>query len=102
MQKKPSGETGKLADYPDPRFVKLCFSVPDISEAVGRMERHNVKFVQKDNELVGSRDIAKFLAAEDPDRGFDAQFWEMSKTVPFVEDPDGYLIEILPNNAALP
>ncbi|KAM5374296.1 hypothetical protein ACJZ2D_006621 [Fusarium nematophilum] len=83
-------------DYPGSRVVKLAFSVPDMGTAVEYIKSQNVKVVKEAGVAQGSEVAATFLGCETPDKGFDKSLWEAAVAVPFVEDPDGYLIEIIP------
>lgn len=57
---------------------------------------HNVKILKEAGEAQGSEVVSTFLGCDMPDKGFDRFLWEAVVAVPFVEDPDGYLIEIIP------
>lgn len=84
------------SDYPDFRFVKLAFSVPDMAKAVQYIKTHQVKVVKEVGSSLGSEVVATFLGTESPDKGLDTYLWQAAVDIPFLEDPDGYLIEIIP------
>ncbi|EHK19786.1 uncharacterized protein TRIVIDRAFT_156108 [Trichoderma virens Gv29-8] len=84
------------SDYPDYRFVKLAIGVPDMAKAVEYIKSHNVKIVKDAGEAQGLEVMSTFLGCETPDKGFDKPLWDLAVAVPFVEDPDGYLIELIP------
>jgi lactoylglutathione lyase len=84
------------SDYPDLRFVKLAIGVPDMTKAMEYIRSHNVKILKEAGVTQGSEVVAAFLGCDTPDKGFDRPLWEAAVAVPFVEDPDGYLIEIIP------
>lgn len=63
--------------------------------AVEYIKTQNVKVVKEAGVAQGSEVVATFLGCETPDKGFDRGLWEAAVAVPFVEDPDGYLIEII-------
>ncbi|EAW21008.1 glyoxalase family protein [Aspergillus fischeri NRRL 181] len=83
-------------DYPDFRFVKLAIGVPDMATAMEHIRSHNVKILKEAGVAQGSEVVSTFLGCDMPDKGFDRPLWEAVVAVPFVEDPDGYLIEIIP------
>lgn len=76
--------------------MKLAFSVPSVAEAMEHMSQCDVKVIKAIDQSSGSAEVAKFLGCEAPDKGFDVDFWKMALPVPFVEDPDGNLIELIP------
>lgn len=63
------------------------------------MSKFDVKVVKAIDQTSGSAEIAKFLGCEMPDKGFDVDFWKMTMPIPFVQDPDGNLIELLQQGA---
>lgn len=85
-----------LCDSPDFRFVKLAIGVPDMAKAMEYIRSHNVRILKEAGVAQGSEVVATFLGCDTPDKGFDRPLWEAAVAVPFVEDPDGYLIEIIP------
>ncbi|WAO91598.1 Hypothetical protein NCS54_00907600 [Fusarium falciforme] len=86
-------------DYPDSRIVKLAFGVPDMKIAMEYIRSKNVKVLKEAGVAQGSEVAATFLGCETPDKGLDRSLWTAAVAVPFVEDPDGYLIEIIPYQA---
>ncbi|GKZ27793.1 hypothetical protein AbraIFM66951_006751 [Aspergillus brasiliensis] len=82
--------------YSDFRFVKLAIGVPDMAKAMGYIRSHNVRILKEAGVTQGSEVVSTFLGCDMPDKGFDRPLWEATVAVPFVEDPDGYLIEIIP------
>ncbi|KAJ3535076.1 hypothetical protein NM208_g7287 [Fusarium decemcellulare] len=91
--------TARSSDYPDSRIVKLAFGVPDMKVTMEYIKSQNVKVLKEAGVVQGSEVAATFLGCETPDKGFDRSLWEAAIAVPFVEDPDGYLIEIIPYQA---
>ena len=83
-------------NHPDSRFVKLAFSVPDVDKAMEYITSHDIKILKEAGTAQGSDVVFSFLGCETPDKGCDKGLWEAVVNVPFVEDPDGYLIEIIP------
>lgn len=82
--------------YPDFRFVKLAIGVPDMAKAMEYIRTHDIKIVKESGVAQGSEVVSTFLGCDTPDKGVDRPLWEAVVPVPFVEDPDGYLIEIIP------
>jgi lactoylglutathione lyase len=82
--------------YPDFRYVKLAIGVPDMATAMEHIRSHNVKILKEAGVAQGSEVVSTFLGCDTPEKGFDRSLWEAVVAVPFVEDPDGYLIEIIP------
>ncbi|KAG4426298.1 hypothetical protein IFR04_000481 [Cadophora malorum] len=83
-------------NHPDSRFVKLAFSVPDMDKAMEYLTSHDIKILKKAGTAQDSDVVCSFLGCETPDKGYDKGLWEAVVNVPFVEDPDRYLIEIIP------
>ncbi|KAL6232123.1 hypothetical protein BDW75DRAFT_233060 [Aspergillus navahoensis] len=94
--KKSQKGMADSSDYPDFRFVKLAIGVPDMAKAMEYIRSHNVRILKEAGVAQGSEVVATFLGCDTPDKGFDRPLWEAAVAVPFVEDPDGYLIEIIP------
>ncbi|KAL3487036.1 glyoxalase family protein [Aspergillus germanicus] len=82
--------------YPNFRFVKLAFAVPDMAKAMEYIKSHNVRVLKEAGSSQGLEVVPTFLGCDAPDKGKDASFWEAAVGIPFLEDPDGYLIEIIP------
>lgn len=80
---------------PNIRRVKLAISVLDVAKVLAATRQHGAKVVKDVDEYAGSAEVAKFLGCKAPEEGFEPDFWNMALPVPFVEDPDGNLIEIL-------
>ncbi|UPK92043.1 hypothetical protein LCI18_002978 [Fusarium solani-melongenae] len=89
----------KSNNYPDSRIVKLAFGVPDVKTAMEYIKSHNVKVLKEAGVVQGSEVVTTFLGCETPDKGLDKSLWQAVIGVPFIEDPDGYLIEIIPYQA---
>ncbi|GFF26188.1 lactoylglutathione lyase [Aspergillus udagawae] len=96
LELKSQKSMADSSDYPDFRFVKLAIGVPDMAKAMDYIRSHNVKILKEAGVAQGSEVVATFLGCDTPDKGFDRPLWEAALAVPFVEDPDGYLIEIIP------
>ncbi|KAH6642093.1 glyoxalase family protein [Boeremia exigua] len=94
--KNPKGALKNSQDHPDSHFVKLGFTVPDLELAVKHLKSHDIKFVKEAGTADHSGVAASFLGCEAPGKGFDKSLWEAVVPIPFVQDPDGYLIEIIP------
>ncbi|KAL4952380.1 Glyoxalase/Bleomycin resistance protein/Dihydroxybiphenyl dioxygenase [Aspergillus filifer] len=93
---KNSQSIAKPSSYQDLQFVKLAIGVPDMAKAMEYIRRHNVKILKEAGVGQGSEVVVSFLGCDSPDKGLDKSLWEAVVTVPFVADPDGYLIEIIP------
>ena len=83
-------------NFPDSHFFKLAFGVPDMDKAMEYLATHNISILKNAGTAQGSKVAASFLGCEAPDKGYDKALWEAVVAVPFVEDPDGHLIEIIP------
>ena len=81
---------------PDSHFVKLAFSVPDMAKAMEYLASHDIRILKKAGTADGSEVVCSFLGCETPEKGYDKELWQAVVAVPFVQDPDGYLIEIIP------
>ncbi|OJZ80161.1 hypothetical protein ASPFODRAFT_212868 [Aspergillus luchuensis CBS 106.47] len=77
-------------------LVKLAIGVLDMATAMEHTRSHNVKILKEAGVAQGSEVVSTFLGCDTPDKGFDRSLWEAVVAVPFVEDPDGHLIEIIP------
>lgn len=60
------------------------------------LSSQNVRILKKAGTVDCSEVAASFLGCEKPGKGYDKSLWEAVVAVPFVEDPDGHLIEIIP------
>lgn len=69
-----------------------------MESAMKYLKSHNIDIVKDIGTSVGSEVVASFLGCETPDKGYDKFLWEAVVTVPFVQDPDGYLIELIPHS----
>jgi lactoylglutathione lyase len=67
-----------------------------MTKAMQYIKSHQVKVMKEAGSTLGSEVVATFLGCETPDKGLDRSLWEAAADIPFVEDPDGYLIEIIP------
>lgn len=67
-----------------------------MKQAVEHFKSHNVKFAKEAGVSQGLQVVANFLGCETPDKGLDKPLWDAAVAVAFIEDPDGYLIEIIP------
>ncbi|KAH7079931.1 glyoxalase family protein [Paraphoma chrysanthemicola] len=91
----PKDQTTAAADR-DTSFVKLAFGVPDMAKTMEYLNANDIKIVKHSGTAHGSEVAARFLGCALPDSGLDRGLWDAMVNVPFVEDPDGYLIEIIP------
>ncbi|KAH7207851.1 Glyoxalase/Bleomycin resistance protein/Dihydroxybiphenyl dioxygenase [Fusarium redolens] len=85
-----------LPNNHDSRIIKLAFGVPDMESAMEHIRKQGVRILKETGDSRGFEVISTFLGCETPDKGFDKSLWEAAVPVPFIEDPDGYLIEIIP------
>ena len=76
-------------------FFKLCFTVPDLAQAVRRLESANARFVKKPGDYEGHSTIAAGLGMQAKDVSKNQTLWEVYKAIAWVEDPDGYMIELV-------
>lgn len=79
-------------------FYKLCFTVPDIDELVKTLEFDGVEFVSKPGIDEGRAQIAAGLGLNEEEYQGSAnqKLWDIYKNICWVKDPDGYMIEIVP------
>ncbi|OAP57572.1 lactoylglutathione lyase [Fonsecaea erecta] len=82
-------------DHPGFGLIKLCFTVPDISACMKRMEDNGVKILKQPGSPHGLDVAARAIGTEMPDQGKNQGLWTAVTRVGFVEDPDGYLVEIV-------
>lgn len=61
------------------------------------VKSQGLKVVKEMGTRVNQELIAAALGAENPDQGRNTGLWDMVQQIPFVQDPDGYLIELVPN-----
>ncbi|KAF2682017.1 glyoxalase family protein [Lentithecium fluviatile CBS 122367] len=97
VAKKNSYEDGGNAHYhSNSGFIKLAFHVSNLPEFMKRVREKDVKVVKEAGASDAPQAVASFLHCEPADLRSDTALWEALKEVCFVEDPDGYLIEIVP------
>ena len=97
VSKKNSHEDGDDPHHhSDSHFIKLAFHVSDLPEFMKRIKQQDIKVVKEAGASEAPEAVASFLRCEPADLESDAALWEGLKEVCFVEDPDGYLIEIVP------
>ena len=77
------------------------FTVPDMDATMKHLKSHNVNIVKDTGTADRSEVAASFLGCELPDKGLDKSVWNACEGVAFVEDPDGYLIEIISTEPAV-
>ncbi|KIY01496.1 uncharacterized protein Z520_03048 [Fonsecaea multimorphosa CBS 102226] len=82
-------------EHPGFGLIKLCFTVPDISACMKRMEDKGVKVLKQPGSPQGLEVAARATGAEMPEKGRNQGLWKAVTGVGFVEDPDGYLIELV-------
>ena len=80
---------------PEFGLVKLCFTVPDLAACMDRMKDYNVNVLKHAGVNEGEQVVATALGAESPSKGRNKALWELVKGIAFVEDPDGYVIELV-------
>lgn len=71
------------------------FTVPDIQATMKHLKSQNVNIVKHAGTSEASEVAASFLGCELPDKGLDKGLWDACAEVAFVQDPDGYLIEVV-------
>jgi hypothetical protein len=78
-------------------LVKLSFTVPDMSAAVAHLKKHNVKITKEPGleTCKGLDDLARDFDIP-LDKNVNKELWEVISPVTFADDPDGYLIEFIP------
>lgn len=69
--------------------------------AMTYIRSHNIDILKDVGTAVGSEVVASFLGCETPEKGHDKSLWEAVVNLPFVQDPDGYLIEIIPHSGEI-
>ncbi|EXJ67520.1 uncharacterized protein A1O5_09533 [Cladophialophora psammophila CBS 110553] len=83
-------------------FIKLMFTVPDIMSAMEHMKKFGVKVLK----YPGTTDeasldvVARAIGAEPSGKGRNQGFWHFVGPIAFVEDPDGYYIELMQQDHA--
>lgn len=82
--------------HPDVGFVKLCFTMPDRAAAMARLREYNVTVRKEAGSSDGMESIARAIGVESPSKGRNKALWDLVKGIAFVEDPDGYLVELIP------
>ncbi|EXJ70293.1 uncharacterized protein A1O5_06361 [Cladophialophora psammophila CBS 110553] len=76
-------------------FIKLCFTVPDVSACMKRFEASGVKILKQPGSPHGLEIAAQAIGAEMPEKGRNQGLWKAVTGAGFVEDPDGYLVELV-------
>lgn len=76
-------------------LVKLCFLVPDLSGCLDRIKEYNVSVIKEPGATLGEELIARALGAAFDGRICDRALRESVSAVSFIEDPDGYLLELV-------
>ena len=59
------------------------------------LRSQGLKVVKEMGSRINQEVIAAALGAEDPKQGRNIGLWDMVQQIPFVQDPDGYLIELV-------
>ncbi|RKK66509.1 hypothetical protein BFJ69_g15341 [Fusarium oxysporum] len=96
--KKPAATTTSSGDHLVSPFVKLAFGVPDVPTATQYMKSKNVKVLKEAGIAEGPEAVSTFVGCKQSDLKLDDQLWNGLTAVSFIQDPDGYLIEIIPNS----
>jgi len=81
--------------HPEFGLVKLCFTVPDLEACMARLKSFDVTVLKSPGTESGEELVARAVGAEDPAKGHNKALWDLVRRVGFVEDPDGYLIELV-------
>ncbi|PNP56950.1 hypothetical protein FNYG_15292 [Fusarium nygamai] len=76
-------------------FIKMAFSVPDLPTTVKQLKCQNVKVVNDVGVDEFTEAVASFMDCKLTDLNSDKELRDALKPVCFVEDPNGYLIEIV-------
>ncbi|EWG38470.1 hypothetical protein FVEG_01675 [Fusarium verticillioides 7600] len=79
-------------------LIKLAFTVPDTPAAMEYIKSNNVKVLKDAGIASGPEEVARFVGSTPSDLQLDDEMWNALTAVPLIEDPDGYLIEIIPNS----
>ncbi|OQV06488.1 hypothetical protein CLAIMM_11045 [Cladophialophora immunda] len=93
--KHPKQYLTSPARHPDLGLAKLCFAVPDLTACMSRIKEYNISVVKKPGVTIGEELVAKALGAAFDGRICSPALRESVKAVSFVEDPDGYLLELV-------
>jgi len=73
----------------------MMFTVPNIEASMKHLKSQGVKVIKDYDEDDTEGVCCRFLGCEHPSKGVDQGLWAAAKGVAFVQDPDGYLIEII-------
>lgn len=76
-------------------FAKICFAVPDLDVCLERIKSHDVKFLKQAHSIEGIDVVSSTIGAESPTKGRNKSLWDSCRPVAFVEDPDGYVVELV-------
>ncbi|KAJ5826467.1 hypothetical protein N7447_003230 [Penicillium robsamsonii] len=85
-----------FSDYPDTDFVKMAIGVPYMTKATQYIKSHQVRVMKEAGSTPSLEVVATFLGCETPEKCFGSSLWQAAADIPFVEDQDGYLTEIIP------
>ncbi|USP77090.1 glyoxalase family protein [Curvularia clavata] len=83
-------------DHSNSHPIKLAFHVADLPQFMERVKQQNIKVLKEVGAAEAPEAVASFMGCTPTDLKSDAVVWESLKEVCFVEDPDGYLVEIVP------
>ncbi|WAO91428.1 Lactoylglutathione lyase [Fusarium falciforme] len=109
-ENQPEGYYQNGNDPPNLGFGHLGFTVPDVPAALKRLKDNGVEVVKDLGEATtrASISITKWenehgigVEEEGTDTEIHSTFKEMYKNVAYVKDPDGYLIELIPQNMGI-
>ncbi|EHY58846.1 hypothetical protein HRR83_001895 [Exophiala dermatitidis] len=82
--------------HPELGLAKLCFAVPNLEACMTRIKEYNVHIVKEPGSIEGEEEIAKALGASLSNHVIcSRKLHESLQAVGFVEDPDGYLLELV-------
>jgi catechol 2,3-dioxygenase-like lactoylglutathione lyase family enzyme len=73
-------------------FSHIGITVPNYEEALKRFKNAGVKFIKDRGEDITA---AKFGLPEDTPTPLDEGFFNAVREITFIEDPDGYCVEIM-------
>lgn len=83
------------SQHPSFGLVKLCFTVPDLPACMARMKAHGVKVLKEPGSRDGLELARRATGAEEIEKGRNKGLWDAVTAVAFIQDPDGYLIEVI-------
>lgn len=73
----------------------MAVTVPDMAASMEYLRSCNVKILKEPESLEGEEVVSAACACALPNSGKNLILWEVVKKIALVEDPDGYLVEII-------